>query len=488
MSSILAARRHLALVLAVGALALLAAGCGGGGAKSTPTPTPTPRTTEGPSDLQQQLANSGLTDLAEVIEVVLLGESQALRDQIEFSNRPCSAAFDPGAEPGCDFEIVTSASGNVRRYTEVEGTLVEVFPFAVCNLEWRREDNLIDVFDWVEGADPQVYAVFDAPEDRQLPGDYVAVFASAERQFGLAVYTRNDRVTAIAQGCSPSPASLIPVDQETFIVAPPRADNPVNEPIAGNARIITDNLNVRLGPSLDYSVVGQLNEGAQIDVLGRSVDSEWLAVNGAGWIFYNPEWIDLGVTLPSLAALHVSSTFGAIGELHDEGTHLGVASVDAVIDAVTSGDAAAISVLINYISVPCTNARPGPSCGNLAPGTPVDAVEFAACEGEYHRRGSTTLAQNVLARSDGPRATDRLRLYLVVETPDETNAEYAVLFAFDDAPHSGRLVYVGRNGGIVGAAIGCGEEPPVWLLRAIEGPALAVLLPPRPRALDPSPQ
>ncbi len=488
MTSILAGHRRAALAVAVGALALLTAACGGDSGDDAATPTPTPTLSDAPSDLQVQLAQSGLADLAEVIEVVLEADSRSLEDSIEFSNRPCSAALDPGSEPGCHFDVVSSPSGNVRRYTETEGTLVEVFPFAACNLEWRREDNLIDVFDWVDGADPQVYAIFEAPEDRQLPGDYVAVFASAERQFGLAVYARGDRVSAIAQGCSPNPSSLIPVDQETFIVAPPRAVVPTPEPIAGNARIVTDHLNVRLGPGLDYSVVGQLNDGAQIDVLGRSVDGKWLAVDGAGWIFYNPEWIDLGVTLPSLAALHVSTTFGTIGELHPAGTHLGVGSVDAVIDAVTNHDAAAITGLINYLSVPCTNGSPGPSCDNLAPGTPVDAVEFAACEGGYHRRGSTVLAGNVLAAPTAGNAYDRLHLYLVVETPDEANAEYAVLFAFDDARHSGRLVYVGRNGGIVGAFVGCGDEPPVWLLRGIEGSALAVLLPPRPSALDPSPQ
>jgi hypothetical protein len=488
MTSTAPGRRLVFFVVGLFALALLSAACGGSGAESTATPTPTASVAPGTSDLEQQLAESGLADLAAAIAVVLRGESEALEDQIEFSNRPCSAALDPGSEPGCAYEVASSPSGNVRRYLESEGTNVEVFPFAACNLEWRRADELIDVFDWVEGADPQVYAVFEAPEERQLPGDYVTVFSSEDRQFGLAVYTRGDKVTAIAQGCSPNPSSLIPVDQESFIVAPPRAESPVTEAVAGNARIITDNLNVRLGPGLDYSTVGQLNDGAQIDILGRSVDGEWLAVDGAGWIFYNPEWIDLGVTLPSLAALHVSTTMGTIGELHPEGTHLGVVAVDEVIDAVAGGDAAAINALISYIQVPCTNGRPGPSCGNLTPGTPADAVYFEACEGEYHRRGSSTLGQSVLTRSEGATATDRLRLYLVVETPDETNAQYAALFAFDSAPHSGRLVLIGNDGGIVGASVGCGEEAPVWMLRAIEGAAVAVLLPPRPEALDPSPQ
>jgi hypothetical protein len=487
MTSILAANRRPVLALLAGVIALIAIACGGGDGDDEATPTPTPTPSEVPSDLQVQLAQSGLADLAEVIEVVLAADPQALEDQIEFSMRPCSVALDPGVEPQCEFEVVSSPSGNVRRYTQSEGALVEVFPFAACNLEWRKPDNLIDVFDWVDGAEPVVYAVFEAPEDRQLPGEYVAVFDSAERQFGLAVYARGDRVSAIAQGCTPSPASLIPVDQQSFIVEPPRAIDPTPEPIAGNARIITDNLNVRLGPGLDYSVVGQLNEGAQIDVLGRSVDSEWLAVDGAGWIFFNPEWVDLGVPMPSLAALHVSGTYGTIGELHPDGTHLGVATVDAVIDAVTSADAAAITDLISYLEVPCTNGRPGPSCGNLSPGTPVEAVEFAACEGEYHRRGSTTLADQVLLRSGGGSAVDRLRVYLVVETPDEVNADYAILFAFDQAPNSGKLVFVNGDG-IVGAFVGCGEEPPVWLLRGIEGSALTVLLPPRPEGLDPAPQ
>lgn len=487
MTSILPARRRLALVLLVALVTLLALACGGDDDDDASTPTSTPTPSEVPSDLQVQLAQSGLAELADVIEVVLAGDPQALEDQIEFSMRPCSAALDPGGEPGCTYEVVSSPSGNVRRYTQTEGTLVEVFPFAACNLEWRMRDDLMDVFDWVDGAESEVYAVFEAPEDRQLPGDYVAVFSSAERQFALAVYARGDRVSAIAQGCSPSPASLIPVDQEGFIVAPPRPVQPTPEPIAGNALIITDNLNVRLGPGLDYSVIGQLGDGARIDVLGRSVDGEWLAVDGAGWIFYNPEWIDLGVPMPSLAALHVSGTFGTIGDLHPEGTHLGVAMVDAVIDAVTSGDSAAITNLISYIQVPCTNSRPGPSCGNLAPGTPVDAVEFAACEVEYHRRGSTTLADQLLLRSTGGSAIDRLRLYLIVETPGEVNADYAILFAFDQAPHSGKLLYVGSDG-IVGAFVGCGEEPPVWLLRGIEGSALAVLRPPRPEGLEPAPQ
>ena len=77
-------------------------------------------------------------------------------------------------------------------------------------------------------------------------------------------------------------------ESTTTPTASPQAESP-GEPLSGTvARINVNDLNVRAGPGTAYPVLGTLSLGTQVQIIGRTADSTWLATsfNGTtGWIF-----------------------------------------------------------------------------------------------------------------------------------------------------------------------------------------------------------
>jgi hypothetical protein len=69
---------------------------------------------------------------------------------------------------------------------------------------------------------------------------------------------------------------------------------------------------------------------------------------------------------------------------HAPDTRTGVADVDAVIAAMTSGDGAALAGRVRYEENSCGPARPSPACPDGdAPGTLVDSVSVQECSQYY---------------------------------------------------------------------------------------------------------
>ncbi len=73
-------------------------------------------------------------------------------------------------------------------------------------------------------------------------------------------------------------------------------------PIPGAGAVNADNVNLRLGPGLGHRILLQLNEGSQLEILGRSENLDWLLVGLAtgtqGWIF--TQYVNTAVSIADL--------------------------------------------------------------------------------------------------------------------------------------------------------------------------------------------
>ncbi len=126
---------------------------------------------------------------------------------------------------------------------------------------------LTAVFEWVPPA----------------PGSYTLELRAYNRQDQMnvpAIIT----VQAVGQAVESTPTP-------TLTPAPPTPTVPTTPLLTTK----TD-LNVRIGPGLNYDVIGLLPVGASTDILGRSEDGEWWqirftpAADGLGWVSAKPEF------------------------------------------------------------------------------------------------------------------------------------------------------------------------------------------------------
>lgn len=159
------------------------------------------------------------------------------------------------------------------------------------------------------------------------------------------------------------------------------------------------------------------------------------------------------------------------GQVPPASRRSGIASVDALVDALQAGDEAAISAMIEYGKVPCSTATGvgvPPRCPDgVAPGTPVDALE-RGCEGSYFVPPSAPARLVTQLGKSG--------LYAVVERspPSETKpVVYAITFIESEWSANTLLLTEGR---IVRFETFCpAPANPLWQLR---GQPDFLLLPP----------
>lgn len=127
----------------------------------------------------------------------------------------------------------------------------------------------------------------------------------------------------------------------------------------------------------------------------------------------------------------------------------GIAQVDAVIDAVLSGDAQAFEAVTKFVPMACTATPVGIGafyCQEGEPdGTVTDVLPAAQCEGHFLRRGNFSLPG------------DTLTLYAVVRS----EAGYGIVFSRLVGPSQANwgLRLVIEGGRIVSVNYGCGEAP-----------------------------
>lgn len=137
------------------------------------------------------------------------------------------------------------------------------------------------------------------PEARGLQGVLdPSTLANGETTENVAITRLNEfgapEVIALYRRGEPFTAAQDPV-----VIVPTATPLP-----DGTFVTITSTLqNVRSGPSMDYPILGQLNEGDQAEVVGRSIDSQWVVIEFIG----DPGWlaVDLLEITGSLADVPV---------------------------------------------------------------------------------------------------------------------------------------------------------------------------------------
>ena len=311
------------------------------------------------------------------------------------------------------------------------------------------------------------------------PGDTLSGIADLHASTVEAILGANGRVAG---------EIVIRIGEELQVpagVRPPLLDSV-------RATITTDNLNVRLGPSLDHMVLGKLNSGAEVEVTGRTVGSGWLALGGLGWVFFDPSWIELEEDLGLIRLLDPRDP-STTGPTHPVDLRTGVAAVDEAINVVLSRDPARVQALIRLQSLGCTT-RLGlggpPACPEgVAEGTPIDRLPISNCEGGGVLREHVGWAvERWLAAAPGGEPAQVLGTYAVVRAHGQSStifggAAYGVVFS--DEGGAGRLAWVAGDGGITGLTTGCGPTSPGRMMRSGGAPPDFLLGPAVPNQLEP---
>jgi len=121
------------------------------------------------------------------------------------------------------------------------------------------------------------------PEVRGLQGVLApAALANGETNEYLAI-TRLTEFGAPEVIAQYRGGQLLEPGQEPVVIEPTATPLP-----EGTFITITSTLqNVRSGPSMDYPILGQLNQGDQAEVVGRSIDNQWVVIEFIG----DPGWL-----------------------------------------------------------------------------------------------------------------------------------------------------------------------------------------------------
>jgi len=132
-----------------------------------------------------------------VIDAVVSGDSNEIRNLLQFTSLPCTDATGAGGDrPRC--------------LGEPAGTNVEVFQANACEAGWLRAIDVAPLLDHVIALDSVVYAAFRSPEGFYLTGQYAVVFEGDDPRVDepglkryMAVGIEGDfgEITGIALGC-----------------------------------------------------------------------------------------------------------------------------------------------------------------------------------------------------------------------------------------------------------------------------------------------
>ncbi|MEZ4502802.1 MAG: SH3 domain-containing protein [Dehalococcoidia bacterium] len=270
--------------------------------------------------------------------------------------------------------------------------------------------------------------------------------------------------------------------------ATPTATPQLAPPVAA-ASITTNDLNVRSGPDLRWPVVGMLQTGDEVQIAGRDVDGEWLAIPEAGWVFYDTEWMDVDLPLLSLPVLNEAQV---IGPMQPTGVTTGIPAIDAFVDLVLASDLDAIEAAAVTFETSCAT-NPGGAGGppvcptGVEDGTSIEVFPVATCE-----IGHTTtedLPVNVELAFTGLLGPEELRLYAVFESSESNSDLYprgTWTLVFADSAGLGRAFFLDGDGNLVQLWLGCNNAAPLMLTDDLD-PARWVLRPVTPEALRPAP-
>lgn len=133
-------------------------------------------------------------------------------------------------------------------------------------------------------------------DQARAAGDEAAAARIFQQAAALPVQDISQAESALQQ--------LRPTATATTTATPAPAAEPAPTPFV---LVQTDNLNVRLGPGTDYPILGQVNAGSQLALIGRNEAGDWLVVccidDRPGWVAARlvsteADLLDLPVGLP----------------------------------------------------------------------------------------------------------------------------------------------------------------------------------------------
>lgn len=390
-----------------------------------------------------------------VIDLVAAADATGLLALAALEEVACRAEpTEPGTPPQCAEGVPA-------------GTIVRALSVSACDGELTPEEQLPAHFERFVASPnfdepPRLYAVFRL-DPAVGPGRYDVLFAFPDgvRARRITLGGRG-RILRTGNGCEPVGYAIgarlarASVNNLEFGPAVPAGLlGPVDRLLpfditSSAARITTNNLNVRLQKRLESLVLGQLNEGDTVTVVGRSPDREWLALKGLGWVFYDPEWIDLDEPWRRIV---VTSQLALAP--HPLDRRSGIPAVDRVLDLVTSRDLDGLRALATLSTLPCRTEDYGPFCPEgVAEGTPIQVFGTARCQGIFYTDAARIDAEFDLFGQPWGGEPDAPAPFAVYRLDD---GRYGIALAFEDG--QGRVIHVDRDGGIVHLSAGCGATP-----------------------------
>ncbi|UCH61092.1 MAG: SH3 domain-containing protein [Anaerolineales bacterium] len=272
-----------------------------------PTSTPTRPPTTIPTDegmgvvvhgvlVHYADTRTGLDDVDPIIETVLAGDMNALRQRIKYTTLGCTQEMALGGPPNC-------------REGEPEGTLVDVLPFLGPEGHFLRRD---EIYKW-RGIDVAgLYAVYRVSDEAYSPkeypaGEYGIVFRTKSPQDIVTLRVENGRILRVDSLFGTPPEVDFERDAQEIILPPPDIDSgcpgapPQRVAIGMQAAVctISDDLIVRQGPGLASQQLTGIESGTNFMIIdGPACANNWfwwkadLDSGLAGWVAEGGDNID----------------------------------------------------------------------------------------------------------------------------------------------------------------------------------------------------
>lgn len=243
-----------------------------------PLPSPTEQITATPTDevlgelVHDADTRTGLEDVDEIIDMVLAGDINELRQKIKFTNSGCTHEMALGGPPKC-------------REGESEGARIEVLPFLGPEGHFLRKDEL----DAWQGIDVDgLFAVYrvsaEAFSDKDYPaGEFGIVFRKNAPPYFVTLQVENGSILRVDPLFGTSVEINFERDAQEITLPPPDIKECPGAPpqrviIGEKANVCTqsDDLIVREEPGREGNELTDINPGTIFMIIdGPSCGNNW---------------------------------------------------------------------------------------------------------------------------------------------------------------------------------------------------------------------
>jgi len=157
-------------------------------------------------------ADTGVPQLDFTLEAALRRDAIELAGLTAYQEIACEESPQgAGAPPAC-------------RENEDDGTEVQVFPVAQCELQWTRPEDVPDAYERALGqAKPEIVAVYEiADQPLDLDAEYAAVLRTPETEGaeGIALWINGGRVVELEYDCGNFEGLYADERVERFLIEP----------------------------------------------------------------------------------------------------------------------------------------------------------------------------------------------------------------------------------------------------------------------------